>query len=283
MSAQNDSAFLRMFLYILGALVAFTIIIMFAAGMVSDELDVKRAGDSRLKAEIAQRIAPVGTVEIASADAAPAAPKSGSEVVAASCNACHGTGALGAPKVGDKADWGARFGALGLDGLTTSAINGKGSMPPRGGAADLSDDEIRAAIEHMLAESGVDAGAAAAPAPSSAPAAAMEAAGNMMDAMVGAATSAVESVVPTAAPAADLAKGKSVYDGACFVCHANGLAGAPKLGDKAAWESRIAQGMDTLNSTALNGKGGMPPKGGRMDLSDDDVKAAVAYMVDQAQ
>ncbi len=73
--------------------------------------------------------------------------------------------------------------------------------------------------------------------------------------------------------------GKKTYDGACGVCHAAGIAGAPKLGDAAAWAPRIATGKDALYSTSLRGKGAMPAKGGRADLSDEDVKAAVDYMV----
>jgi cytochrome c5 len=88
----------------------------------------------------------------------------------------------------------------------------------------------------------------------------------------------------TASVAAD---GKSVYDGLCMACHAAGVAGAPKLGDKAAWEPRIAQGNDLLYQHAIAGftgkTGMMPPKGGNAALSDDDVKAAVDYMVGAAK
>ena len=94
---------------------------------------------------------------------------------------------------------------------------------------------------------------------------------------------AAEPVAAAPAAGADLAKGKSIYDMACFVCHMTGAAGAPKLGDKAAWAPRIAQGMDALVHSALNGKNAMPPKGGRADLSDDDIKAGVAYIVSQGQ
>jgi cytochrome c5 len=285
-----------MFLFVLGALVAFSIIIMFIAGSVTEGLDKKQAGDSRMQAEIAKRIAPVGEVQVAAADAAPAAPKSGEQVVTESCNACHGTGALGAPKMGDGAAWEARMGG-GLDALVQSAITGKGAMPPRGGAAGLSDDEMRAAIVHMLNESGIEAGASSAAAEAApvveeavqaveqAAADVAEAAGGMVDSAMGAVVGMADAVMPqTAAPAvADLANGKAVYDAACFVCHTTGAAGAPRLGDKAAWAPRIAQGNDTLNRTALSGKGGMPPKGGRMDLSDQAVLDAVAYMVDQAK
>ena len=90
-----------------------------------------------------------------------------------------------------------------------------------------------------------------------------------------------------ALPAWSQASGKAVYDRACAMCHAAGVAGAPKLGDKAAWGPRIAQGNDTLYTHALKGfqgkAGVMPPKGGNMSLKDEDVKAAVDYMVLQGK
>jgi len=288
-SAHNDTAFLRMFVMILGALVAFTVTILILANIVIDTAEEERGEDPRLRAAIVKRIQPVGSVNVAVADAAPAAPRSGAEVVAASCNSCHAAGVLGAPKVGDKAAWSQRMAAEGgVDGLTASAIKGKGGMPPKGGAM-VSDAELRAAIEDMLSNSGVDAGAAAA-VPSGPVETAKEMAGDAVDA----AKSMVAAVMPASeptpapapaaeAPAADLEKGKAVYGAACFVCHGTGAAGAPKLGDKALWAPRIAQGMDALNMNALRGKGAMPPKGGRMDLSDADVTAAVAYMVSQGQ
>lgn len=83
------------------------------------------------------------------------------------------------------------------------------------------------------------------------------------------------------------ADGQKTYQQACAACHATGAAGAPKLNDKAAWSDRVAKGKDTLYDHAINGfkgdKGYMPPKGGRSDLSDDAVKAAVDYMVAQVQ
>jgi cytochrome c5 len=77
--------------------------------------------------------------------------------------------------------------------------------------------------------------------------------------------------------------GKAVFDGTCTACHSTGVAGAPKLGDKAAWAPRIAKGKDALYHDALNGLNAMPPKGGNAALSDDAVKAAVDYMVSQAK
>ena len=83
------------------------------------------------------------------------------------------------------------------------------------------------------------------------------------------------------------ADGKATYDSACGVCHTAGVAGAPKLGDKDAWAGRIEQGMDVLVKHAVEGYTGeagvMPPKGGFMHLSDEEVTDAVQYMVDNSQ
>jgi cytochrome c5 len=99
------------------------------------------------------------------------------------------------------------------------------------------------------------------------------------------------AIVPAAgAVVAELASptdGPGVYEQVCGACHLNGIGGAPKSSDRAAWAPRIAQGKDTLYKHAIegyNGKQGvMPAKGGRVDLSDDLVKAAVDYMVAKAQ
>lgn len=80
--------------------------------------------------------------------------------------------------------------------------------------------------------------------------------------------------------------GESVYNSVCAVCHGAGVAGAPKLGDVDGWSARIAQGNDVLYDHAINGYMGvgmMPAKGGNASLSDDEVKAAVDYMVDSSK
>ena len=90
----------------------------------------------------------------------------------------------------------------------------------------------------------------------------------------------VNALIPAAHAAAD---GKSVYEKSCKVCHEAGVAGAPKLGDKAAWAPRIAKGMDTLYTSSLKGTPkGMPPKG-TYSGPDADVKAAVDFMVKASQ
>ncbi len=227
-SAQNDSGFLRMFLFVLGALVAFTILIMFAAGTVSESLEEKQGGDSRKQAAIAERIKPVGEVAVAKAGDAPAAPRSGKDVVAAVCGACHTTGALNAPKIGSAEQWQPRVDANGgLDGLVKSAIAGKGAMPPRGGG-EVSDEELRDAIAYMLKESGVEAGAggtrAAAAAPAAAPANPVQAMAGMMSNAVEAATEAADQAVSavteavTPAPAVEDASALAQAKG-CLGCH----------------------------------------------------------------
>src|SRR5688572_809722 len=93
----------------------------------------------------------------------------------------------------------------------------------------------------------------------------------------------VAAAAAPAAAAGGKVDGKATYDTACAVCHGAGVAGAPKLGDKAAWAPRIKQGKDALYAAALKGKGAMPPKGGNTSLPDEAVKAAVDHMLSTAQ
>ncbi len=77
--------------------------------------------------------------------------------------------------------------------------------------------------------------------------------------------------------------GEAIYNAVCTACHAAGVAGAPKTGDKAAWAPRIATGDKAMLAVAASGRGAMPPKGGAADLSDDELKAAVDYLVGKAK
>ncbi|WP_374266937.1 cytochrome c5 family protein [Zoogloea sp.] len=106
-----------------------------------------------------------------------------------------------------------------------------------------------------------------------------------------AAAPAPVAAAPAPAPAADATadggKGAELFKKTCAMCHQTGVAGAPKLGDKADWGPRIAQGKDTLYKHATEGfngnKGAMPPKGGNPALQDDEIKAIVDFMVSKAE
>lgn len=97
------------------------------------------------------RIQPVAKFELqkAAAPAAGSAPRDGATVFNTICTACHTTGAAGAPKAGDKAAWAPRI-AQGNETLYKSALNGKNAMPARGGAADLTDAEVKAAVDFLV-------------------------------------------------------------------------------------------------------------------------------------
>lgn len=105
------------------------------------------------KNAIAERIKPVGSVYLAGSEptkAEPTGPREGSQVYGTFCIACHASGVSGAPKIGNAAEWGPRI-AQGKDVLKNHALNGFNAMPPKGTCMDCSDDEIVAAIEHMIA------------------------------------------------------------------------------------------------------------------------------------
>lgn len=98
---------------------------------------------------------------------------------------------------------------------------------------------------------------------------------------------AADAAAPAVAEAPANEIGEKTFKGTCSMCHATGAAGAPIKGNKADWAPRIAQGKDVLYQHALNGftgkKGMMPARGGMASLKDEDVKAAVDYMVSQSQ
>ena len=238
---------------------------------------------------VAERLQKVGTVEIRDANRP---LQSGEQVYTAQCAACHATGLAGAPKFKDAAVWGPRI-ATGFDALVNSALKGKGGMAPQGGG-NFSDLEIARAVAYIANAAGAKFTEPAAPAgaASGATSAAEPAAASA--AVAAAAPVAVEAAKPTTtpdttkaaepAPAAAPAPGggKALYDKACVTCHAAGVAGAPRLGDKAAWAPRIATGMDALLKVSIAGKGAMPPRGAST-ASDDELRAAVQYMVDAAK
>lgn len=236
----------------------------------------RRIPDSEASEQLAHLIAPVAKVELGTLSTAGAAAKTGEQVYQGACQACHASGAAGAPKVGDTAAWGPRI-ANGLDALVKSAIAGKGAMPPKGGNAALSDIEIARGIVYMANQSGANFKE-----PAVTPTAAQAEAS--ASALPRAAAPAA-AITPGGGPAGSSAQadGKAIYGSVCALCHAAGIGGAPKTGDAGAWGPRIAQGKDTLVKNALNGKAAMPPKGGNPALSEADIRAAVDYLVAQVK
>ena len=248
------------------------------------------AGSNAQSAEaIAARIRPVSDAGFTLRDAnAPRVLLAGGAVYTATCAACHDSGMAGSPKTGDNAAWAARL-AQGYDTLVTHAIAGIRAMPAKGGNPDLDNLEVARAVVFMTNKSGASFKEPVAPAPA---AAAAPVAGDAATATVGAPVAAAPAATAAAAPAVAAAPvagpavasadtGKKAYDTACIACHGDGIAGAPKFGDKAAWSARIGQGASVLYDHAIKGfqgkAGYMPPKGGST-LPDADVKAAVDYM-----
>jgi cytochrome c5 len=258
---------------LLAPLLAIFLIVQLVLGIQADQKpDV--SSEVAQKATL-ERIKPFA--ELAALDAsAPVVEKSGQEVYEAACVACHGSGALGAPRFENKGDWGARI-SQGYDTLIKNAIVGIRQMPPRGGNADLTDTEMARAVAYMANAAGASFKAPEAAAPAEAVAAA--------PAEAVAATPEAAPAAPTAvaaAPKSDPIKGKKIYQTTCALCHAAGIAGAPKPGDMAAWGPRVAQGYATLYSHAITGIRAMPPKGGNPSLTEADIANAVGYMFSES-
>jgi cytochrome c5 len=254
--------------------------------------------ESQSAQAVAARVRPVAEEGFALKDAnAPKVLQSGQAVYNAVCVACHGTGAAGAPKAGDAGAWSARI-AQGYDTLVQHAVQGIRAMPAKGGNPDLDNIEVARAVAYMANQSGAkfkepEAPAPAAQAPAQADAAATSAAAPAAPAAPAPAqpaatpgTPPVAGAIATPAVAGNNEAGKALFNSTCTACHTAGIAGAPKVGDKAAWAPRIAQGTNTLYEHALKGfqgkAGVMPPKGGS-SAPDADVKAAVDYMVAAAK
>ncbi len=174
--------------------------------------------------------------------AAQSGGRSGKQVVDAVCVACHGSGANGAPKIGDTKAWSKRA-AQGLTSLSQNAIKGIRQMPPHGGSSGVTDVEIERAIIYMVNLSGGDW---------------------------------IEPVNRAGTPPER--GGEQVVGLYCGRCHESGAGGAPKVGDKAAWIPRLSLGLDPLVRSAINGHGGMPARGGASNLTDAELRAAIVYM-----
>ncbi|WMD18846.1 c-type cytochrome [Achromobacter seleniivolatilans] len=270
-------------------------IIILLVNMVVSGTKVGAGSDTLSNEAVTKRIAPVAGFALVDANA-PKVFKTGEQVFAAVCTACHTAGIAGAPKMGDNAAW-APFIQAGYDTMLNVALHGKGGMPAKGGNPTLSDFEVARAVVYMANKSGASLAEPAEPAadgakkeaaaPAAAPAPAAAAAPATVAAAPAApAPAAAAPVAQAPAPAQTAAvnpAGEKLYKSVCFACHATGIANAPKFGDKAAWDPYIKTGMDAMVKVAMQGKPPMPPKGGAANASEDDIRAAVQYMVDAAK
>jgi cytochrome c5 len=170
------------------------------------------------------------------------AGRSGKDVVEAVCITCHGTGAQGAPKIGDRKAWDKRA-SQGLTSLTEHALKGIRQMPAHGGSPGLTDLEIARAITYMVNQSG----------------------GRWVE-PVSAKDMAAER------------SGEQIVTAQCAKCHQSGEGGAPRIGDRAAWTPRLKDGLDNLVRSAIRGHGGMPARGGMADATDAEIRKAISYM-----
>jgi len=263
--------------FLMAAALFFVLPIFIIIGLVYYVTSAPKTAPGAVDTEkaIAMRIQKIGSVEIRDANRV---LKTGEEVYKAQCTACHAAGLAGSPKTGDVAAWAPRI-KTGYDALLTSALKGKGAMSAQGGG-DYDDTEIGRAVVYLTTAAGGKFEMPAAPAaPIAGASAAVTPAAVVAAVPTAAAAPAPAAVTKVAAAAND---GEALYKQVCVACHAAGVAGSPKFGDKAAWAPRIKTGLDMLTASAIKGKGAMPPKGGSA-ASDADIRATVEYMVNAAK
>jgi cytochrome c5 len=275
-SAQ-DIRFFQVITYVLAALVGFTVFIFILAGVVADNTQRDwRKSDPEHLAAIAARLAPVGQVTLQGGEKVTlqAAASSALTFVPLPASATdHGDAGHDETAVADAGAHSddAVASADSHDAATDTASHGT-SAPAEEAVMAQAGEMVEEAVETVTDAAGEVADAAA------------EAVETVAD--------AAETTMAETSDAADAAGGEmadalagidggAIYNRGCNACHAMGIAGAPKVGDAAAWEPRMAQGRETLYSHAINGWNTMPAKGGFAYLSDEEVMAAVNYMVDQ--
>lgn len=287
-------------------------VITLLVSLVSNSSLMGAGADAYNPEAVAARISPVASFKLVDLNA-PKEIKTGEQVYESTCSACHTSGVANAPKLGDNAAW-APYIATGYEALIKNAMVGVGAMPPKGGNPSLSDLEVERAVVYMVNKSGAsfpepsEDGAAqetTAAAPAAEAAATPEA--TTTETPVAAATAETPAAATPEAPAVDTAPateaaqaqpaktevaaadtatidpaGEKLYKSVCLVCHASGIAGAPKEGDKAAWAPYIATGMDAMLKNAITGIGAMPPRGGSQ-ATDEELKAAIQYMLSKVE
>ena len=173
----------------------------------------------------------------------------GKKVYLSSCILCHQNGEMTAPRIGNGANWSMRLKASGLDELYRRVINGYNSMPVKGACVTCSDNDIKAAVDYILDHS---------------------------------LTRSERIDLDSSKAQKALASGKEIYNGQCSVCHNEGLSGAPKIGDRKAWEPLIAKNIDVLVERTMKSPD-HPANGGCKDCSTSEILAAIKYIVNQSK
>ena len=178
----------------------------------------------------------------------PTGPAAGKALYENYCSGCHASGAGGAPKYGDAANWTPVLKG-GINKVYDNAIKGVGGMPAKGTCVSCNDQDIKQAVDYMVASvTGPDG--------------------------------KIANVTPT--KKLTMEDGKLLYDQNCSVCHANGFQNAPKPGDIEAWKPMVEAGFLDTYVNVLTGRKGHPPHGACATCSDADLKAAVKYMMQQS-
>lgn len=175
--------------------------------------------------------------------------KRGKQVYINTCMICHQDGTMSAPRIGSSANWFLRLKERGLTGLYRHTINGYNSMPVKGACVTCSDNDLMAAVDYLLSESLTRS--------------------QWLDVQSGGAEKFPSS-------------GKDVYNDNCSVCHNDGKLGAPKIGDKAAWKSLIAQNMDVLVEHTMTGEH-HPSHGNCEHCTTAEIIDAIKYLVSQSK
>lgn len=234
---------------ILAAIIGIPLFIYLVIKVATGGMQLDVASPTMTQEAVAARVQAVGFAKLD--ESGPPGSRAGKAVYENVCISCHGTGLAGSPKFADAGAWSARI-SKGFATLVEHATKGFNAMPAKGGAADLTDDEVARAVAFM---------------------------GNAAGAKF---TEPAVAGAGAAAKADPAVKGKEIYDSICMACHATGAAGAPKFGDKAAWAPRLKDGVDAAIKIAIAGKGAMPPKGGYSG-SDDEFRAAAQYIINAAK
>ncbi len=182
-----------------------------------------------------------------SAFTGPVTQKTGKKVYQTYCAVCHAVGSAGAPKIGDSEAWKKRL-KVGISVVYRRALQGIGSMPPKGTCAACSDDAVKAAVDYLI-------------------------------------TTQTKSTMKLPVQEAVLSSkiGGEIYQQHCAVCHSHGTADTPQLGDKTAWKTLIAKGLDVLFANTIHGYKKMPAKGNCETCSNAEIEASVKYMVEKSK